>query len=276
MPELPEVETVKNSLENKLTGLTITGVDIEMPKIIREPGIDSFITGVASKKITRLGRRGKYLLIHLSGGSVLLVHLRMTGRLVYARPEDSPPRHTHVVFRLSDGNELRFADMRQFGRISLVENKRLDQVKGLKDLGPEPLGNDFSREFLRRELKRKRVRLKSLLLDQTFIAGLGNIYADEVLHRSRIHPERIARTLSTREIASLYHSIIEVLQEGIANRGTSVRDYVDGDGRAGSFQELLRVYNREGEPCFYCGTAISRIKVGGRSSYFCTSCQKDT
>jgi len=276
MPELPEVETVKNSLEKKLTGLTITGVDIEMPKIIREPAVDDFIAGVTGKKITRLDRRGKYLLIHLSGGGVLVVHLRMTGRLVYARTEDPPPRHTHVVFHLSDGNELRFADMRQFGRILLAQDRQLDQVKGLKDLGPEPLSNEFSREFLRRELKRKRVRLKSLLLDQTFIAGLGNIYADEALHRSRIHPERIARTLTAREIANLYHSIVEVLQEGIAHRGTSVRDYVDGDGRAGSFQELLRVYNREGEPCCYCGTAISRIKVGGRSSYFCTACQKDT
>ena len=276
MPELPEVETVKNTLEKNLAGLTMTGVDVEMPKIIREPGLTDFIAGVTGKKITRLGRRGKYLLINLSGGGVLVVHLRMTGRLVYARPEDPLPRHTHVVFHLSDGNELRFADMRQFGRILLVQTRQLDQVKGLKDLGPEPLGHDFSREFLRRELKRKRVRLKSLLLDQTFIAGLGNIYADEALHRSRIHPERIARTLSTREIANLYHSIIEVLQEGIANRGTSMRDYVDGDGREGNYQKLLRVYNREGEPCGYCGTAITRIKVGGRSSYFCNACQKNT
>ena len=276
MPELPEVETVKNTLEKNLAGLTITGVNIEMPKIIREPDLAEFIAGVTGKKITRLGRRGKYLLVYLSGGGVLVVHLRMTGRLVYARPEDPPPRHTHVVFHLSDGNELRFADMRQFGRILLAQTRQLEQVKGLKDLGPEPLGHDFSREFLRRELKRKRVRLKSLLLDQTFIAGIGNIYADEALHRSRIHPERIARTLSTREIASLYRSIIEVLQEGIANRGTSMRDYVDGDGREGNYQELLRVYNREGQPCRYCGTAIARIKVGGRSSYFCTACQKDT
>ena len=276
MPELPEVETVKNTLEKNLAGLTLTGVDIEMPKIIREPDLADFTTGVTGKKINRLGRRGKYLLIHLSGGGVLVVHLRMTGRLVYARPEDPPPRHTHVVFHLSNGNELRFADMRQFGRILLAQTRQLDQVKGLKDLGPEPLGPDFSREFLRRELKLKRVRLKSLLLDQTFIAGLGNIYADEALHRSRIHPERIARTLSTREIANLYRSIIDVLQEGIANRGTSMRDYVDGDGRAGNYQELLRVYNREGEPCGYCGTAITRIKVGGRSSYFCAACQKDT
>lgn len=274
MPELPEVETVKSTLEKHLAGLVITGVDILMPKIIREPWPEEFAAGVTGKKITRLGRRGKYLLVYLSGGSVLVIHLRMTGRLVFARPEDPLPRHTHVVFRLSNGHELRFADMRQFGRILLAQARQLNQVKGLKDLGPEPLGHEFTRDFLRRELKRKRVRLKSLLLDQTFIAGLGNIYADEALHRSHLHPERIARTLSPREIANLYRSIIEVLQEGIANRGTSMRDYVDGDGREGNFQALLRVYNREGQQCRHCGTAIARIKVGGRSSYFCPACQK--
>lgn len=274
MPELPEVETVKNTLEKNLTGLTITGVDIKMPKIIREPGLDEFTAGVTGKKITRMGRRGKYLLIYLAGGSVLVIHLRMTGRLVYARPEDPPPRHTHVVFHLSNGCELRFADMRQFGRILLAQARQLNRIKGIKDLGPEPLGRQFTRDFLRREIKLKRVRLKSLLLDQTFIAGLGNIYADEALHRSRLHPERVARTLSPREIANLYRSIIEVLQESIANRGTSMRDYVDGDGREGNYQALLRVYNREGQRCQYCGTAIARIKVGGRSSYFCPACQK--
>jgi len=274
MPELPEVETVKKTLEKKLAGLTITGVEIMMPKVIREPEPRQFANLVTGKKITKLGRRGKYLLIYLSGYSVLVIHLRMTGRLVYARPEDPPPRHTHVVFHLSNGCELRFADMRQFGRILLADTRRLDQVKGLKDLGPEPLGPEFTREFLRKELKRKRVRLKSLLLDQTFVAGLGNIYADEALHRSRRHPERIAGSLSPREFANLYRSIIEVLKEGILNRGTSMRDYVDGDGREGNYQTLLRVYNREGQQCTRCGFTIARIKVGGRSSYFCPSCQK--
>ena len=275
MPELPEVETVKKTLEKSLVGLTITGVDIKMPKIIREPAPEVFAHSATGKKITRLGRRGKYLLIHLAGGSVLVFHLRMTGRLVYAGADAPSPRHTHVIFHLSNGHELRFADTRQFGRVMLAPARELDRVKGLKDLGPEPLGRDFTRGFLRREIKRKRVRLKSLLLDQTFIAGLGNIYADETLHRCRLHPERIAGTLSTREVASLHRSIIDVLKEGIANRGTSMRDYVDGDGREGNYQTLLRVYNREGQCCPHCGTAIARIKVGGRSSYFCPICQKN-
>jgi formamidopyrimidine-DNA glycosylase len=164
--------------------------------------------------------------------------------------------------------------MRQFGTIQLSSTKDLNKVKGLKDLGPEPLEREFSRDFLRRELKRKRTRIKPLLLDQTFVAGLGNIYVDEALYRARLHPERLACTLSPREIANLYHAIVEVLQEGIENRGTSMRDYVDGDGRAGSYQELLQVYNREGEKCRRCGSTIERIKVGGRSSYYCPACQK--
>ncbi|WP_092486300.1 bifunctional DNA-formamidopyrimidine glycosylase/DNA-(apurinic or apyrimidinic site) lyase [Desulfoscipio geothermicus] len=275
MPELPEVETVKKTLEKKLVGLTITGVEIFMPKIIRDPAPDKFAMEVTGNKISRLGRRGKYLLIHLTGEKVLIIHLRMTGRLVYSEPVDPLPRHTHVVFRLSNDRELRFIDMRQFGRVQLSTVRYLGQVKGLKDLGPEPLGEEFSRDFLRRELKRKRVRIKSLLLDQTFLAGLGNIYADEALHRARINPKRMACTLTPREIANLYRSIVEVLQEGIENRGTSIRDYVDGDGRTGSYQALLRAYNREGQKCLYCGTPIARLKVGGRSSYFCPACQKE-
>ncbi|MBF7083925.1 bifunctional DNA-formamidopyrimidine glycosylase/DNA-(apurinic or apyrimidinic site) lyase [Desulfallas sp. Bu1-1] len=274
MPELPEVETIKKTLEKKIAGLTISGVDVNLPKVIRSPSPDEFITEVTGKKIIRLRRRGKYLLIFLSGDKLLVVHLRMTGRLVYTDAKEPPPRHTHVIFRLSNGNELRFTDMRQFGTIQLSSTKDLNKVKGLKDLGPEPLEREFSRDFLRRELKRKRTRIKPLLLDQTFVAGLGNIYVDEALHRARLHPERLACTLSPREIANLYHAIVEVLQEGIENRGTSMRDYVDGDGRAGSYQELLQVYNREGEKCRRCGSTIERIKVGGRSSYYCPACQK--
>jgi len=275
MPELPEVETIKRTLDNNITGLTITGVTITMPKIIREPSPEEFSTRITGSEITRLGRRGKYLLVHLTGDQVLIIHLRMTGRLVYSGPGEPPAKHTHVVFSLSDGHELHFNDMRQFGRLELAEQQALNQVKGLKDLGPEPLQREFTRSFLRRELKRKRVRIKSLLLDQTFIAGLGNIYADEALHRAHLNPKRVANSLSPREVANLYHAINEVLKEGIENRGTSFRDYVDGDGRKGNYQELLRVYNREGNPCPHCGTAITRIKVNGRSSYFCPACQRE-
>lgn len=271
MPELPEVETVKRSLEKKLIGLTITGVNIYLPKIIRLQDSTEFKNQVKGKRITALSRRGKYLLIHLNEGLTLVVHLRMTGQLVYKEP--SPPvKHTHVVFKLDNERELHFIDQRQFGRIILTSE--LDEVPGLKDLGVEPLGKEFQRNFFRRELRRRRVKIKSLLLDQTFIAGLGNIYVDEALHRARINPQRTAASLSPREVTNLYHAIRDILREGIKNRGTTFRDYVDGDGRAGKYQKLLRVYNREGKPCYNCKTKISRIKLGGRSSYFCPQCQK--
>ena len=273
MPELPEVETIKRTLDKKTTGLTITDVEITMPKIIRDPSPEEFRRQVSGSKITRLGRRGKYLLLYLTGEHVLVIHLRMTGRLTYNVASELRVKHTHVIFHLSNGHELRFNDIRQFGRLQLAPKQALNQVKGLKDLGPEPLEKEFTKAFLRRELKRKRVRIKSLLLDQTFIAGLGNIYADEALFRAHLNPQCIANSLSPREIAKLYHAIIEVLQEGIENRGTSFRDYVDGDGRKGNYQELLQVYNREGCPCNHCGTAITRIKINGRSSYFCPDCQ---
>lgn len=275
MPELPEVETIKKTLEKKITGLTITGVEITMPKIIRDPSPEEFTVKITGSKITKLSRRGKYLLFYLTGDNVLLIHLRMTGRLVYTEPGEPVAKHTHVIFSLSDSQELRFNDIRQFGRLQLAPQQTLNQVKGLKDLGPEPLDREFTRTFLRRELKRKRVRIKTLLLDQTFIAGLGNIYADEALHRAHLNPKRIASSLSPREVAKLYHAIIEVLKEGIENRGTSFRDYVDGDGRKGNYQELLRVYNHEGSPCPHCGTIINRVKINGRSSYFCPACQRE-
>ncbi len=187
---------------------------------------------------------------------------------------DHPSRYTHVIFHLNNDHQLRFADVRQFGRLWLVPTDSLGSLAGLKNLGVEPLGELFTREFLKKELRRRHAKIKPLLLDQTFIAGLGNIYTDEVLHRARINPERLATTLTPREIARLYHSIRDVLSEGIENRGTTVRDFADGDGRPGGYQEMLRVYSREGEPCPQCGKTIVRKKVGGRSSYFCPSCQK--
>ncbi|MFZ5647932.1 MAG: bifunctional DNA-formamidopyrimidine glycosylase/DNA-(apurinic or apyrimidinic site) lyase [Bacillota bacterium] len=274
MPELPEVETVRRSLESQVSGLTINEVILLMPKIIKSPPPQSFIENITGKRIKKLGRRGKYLLINLSEGLTLVIHLRMTGRLVFC-PADTPPgKHTHAVFRLSDGNSLHFSDIRQFGRMALTGTDRLDSLPGLKDLGVEPLSEKFTRDYLKKELKRRRTKIKSLLLDQTFIAGLGNIYADEALHRARINPEKIAANLTARETALLYQAVRDVLAEGIANRGTTLRDYVDGMGQAGSNQNALRVYDREGKPCLLCGQPVSRIRLGGRSSYFCPRCQK--
>lgn len=273
MPELPEVETIKRSLSKKIIGLEITGVTVYLPKVIRMPDQAEFEDTIKGQKITGLSRRGKYLLVHLTSHLNLIIHLRMTGRLVCT--EASPPvKHTHLVFHLDNGFELHFIDVRQFGRVILAHTTQLDTIQGLKDLGPEPLSDNFNISFLRRELKRRRTRIKSLLLDQAFIAGLGNIYVDEALNRARINPKRIACSLTPREISNLHRSIVEVLQDGIANRGTTFRDYVDGNGRAGNYQQLLRVYGREGLPCPNCKTGITKVKLGGRSTFFCPNCQK--
>lgn len=274
MPELPEVETIRRSLESLVTGLSFTEVGLMTPKIVRSPSPQDFIDNLTGKKIRRIGRRGKYLLVNLSENLTLAIHLRMTGRLVYAPRETPANKHTHAIFRLSNGSALFYSDMRRFGRMSLMETGRLDAWPGLRDLGIEPLDEGFTRDYLKKELKRRRTRIKPLLLDQTFLAGLGNIYADEALHRARISPEKPASNLTPREIARLYTAIREVLEEGIANRGTSFKDYVDGLGQSGSNQETLRVYNREGKPCLSCGKPVTRVKLGGRSSYYCPKCQK--
>ncbi|HBC92195.1 MAG TPA: formamidopyrimidine-DNA glycosylase [Pelotomaculum sp.] len=274
MPELPEVETVRRTLESKLAGLKFTAVQILMPKVIKIPDPDQFQEMILDKKIIKISRRGKYLLLHLSEKYTLLVHLRMTGRLTYSEKEAPVAKHTHVVFTLSNGCQLRFCDTRQFGRLWLVAVASLEELAGFKDLGVEPLDDRFTRDYLKKELRRRHARIKPLLLDQTFIAGMGNIYTDEALHRAKINPERLSTTLTPHEIARLYHAIREVLQEGIENRGTTMRDFMDGNGRAGSYQELLQVYSREGEPCPHCSRPIVRKKVGGRSSYYCPFCQK--
>jgi formamidopyrimidine-DNA glycosylase len=274
MPELPEVETVRQTLQTKLTGLKFCGAHVYLPKIIKAPDPEQFVKGIEGKKIIKLTRRGKYLILNLSDRYHLVVHLRMTGSLVYCENGTPPAKHTHVVFDLSNGAQLHFSDVRQFGQLWLVTGTSLDSLTGLKNLGVEPLEPEFTRDYLKKELRRRHTRIKPLLLDQTFLAGLGNIYTDEALHRAKINPERLAKTLTPREIASLYRAIKEVLQEGIECRGTTVRDYVDGEGRSGSYQDQLQVYRREGKPCSQCGEIIVKKKVCGRSSYYCPACQK--
>ncbi|SHK01956.1 bifunctional DNA-formamidopyrimidine glycosylase/DNA-(apurinic or apyrimidinic site) lyase [Desulforamulus aeronauticus] len=275
MPELPEVETVVRSLEAHLAGLTVTGVNLLKPEVIRSPKSEEFIELLIGKAfLKKLGRRGKYILLHLSDNLTLVAHLRMTGRLIYCEAEFPLEKHTHVIFLLDNGKHLRFADVRRFGRLQLIATPKIMELSGIKDLGPEPLEPEFTREFFKREIRRRRTRIKPLLLDQSFIAGLGNIYADEALFRAKVHPERLAPDLTSREAAGLHKAIVEVISEGIEHRGTSFRDYVDGEGRSGSFQNHLKVYNRENLPCSHCGKPISRIKVAGRSSYYCSSCQK--
>lgn len=274
MPELPEVETVKRTLEEKIVGCKFQGLQVFMPKVVKAGEVDDLAGAITGKKVVRMGRRGKYLLVYLEGNLVLVVHLRMTGQLVLTDSEQELAKHTHVVFNLDNGSQLRFVDQRQFGRIYLVPANALDVISGLKSMGMEPFDPEFTKEYFKKELRNRRTKIKPLLLDQTFIAGIGNIYADEALFRALVHPERPAYSLTPREVARLYQAIKDVLEEGIANRGTSIKDYVDGEGRSGENQHKLRVYGREHQPCLKCKKPIHRIKVGGRSSYFCAKCQK--
>ncbi|NLY53742.1 MAG: DNA-formamidopyrimidine glycosylase [Firmicutes bacterium] len=272
MPELPEVETVRRSLLAHLPGLTITGVDVRLPRLIKYPAVSEFTTELKGQTFLDIQRRGKYLKFIMSGGQTLVIHLRMTGQLRYACPDNPLPRHTHVIFNLSDGWELRFTDMRQFGAMYLASHAEIGQVAGMDRLGWEPLEHFPLAEFCQ-ELARRSAKIKSLLLNQHFIAGIGNIYADEGLFAAGIHPEQPAKSLTAEQGERLHTALVQVLRAGVQMRGTSFSDYVDGLGRSGDFQHQLAVYGREGQACPRCGTQIQRIKVSGRSSHFCPCCQ---
>jgi formamidopyrimidine-DNA glycosylase len=271
VPELPEVETVARGLRGPLVGRTITDVAVRWPRTISRPSVDEFKEGIAGRQVVSVGRRGKYVVVDLDQGH-LLIHLKMSGRLCIASSDEPLDQHTHTIFDLDDGRQLRFRDVRKFGRVYLVDDA--EQVTG--GLGPEPLACDFGLEAFRRALARRSGRLKSLLLNQSFLAGIGNIYADEVLFAAKLHPLRKADSLTTEEQARLYRAIRKVLERAVEGRGTTLDDrgYVDAAGQAGAYREQLAVYGRRGEPCVVCNTPIERIRVGGRSTYFCPNCQR--
>lgn len=274
MPELPEVETVRRSLEKYLIGRIINKVTINRSKIIKFPEPERFKILLEGDLINSLERRGKYLFFCLQSGYVLVTHLRMTGQFYYVKSEESFLKHTHIIFELDNGYQLRYVDIRQFGTMYLLKPEEFKLIRGLRDLGPEPLDDDLSFDRFCRLLEGRRGALKQLLLDQTFLAGIGNIYADEILFDAGLHPKRIVNSLTLQEKKVLFKSIRKVLQLGIENRGTTFRNYVDGDGRKGSFQELLKVYGRGGQACCKCGQPLTKQKIAGRSTCFCSTCQK--
>ncbi|HEX3033262.1 MAG TPA: bifunctional DNA-formamidopyrimidine glycosylase/DNA-(apurinic or apyrimidinic site) lyase [Bacillota bacterium] len=274
MPELPEVETVRRTLEPGLVGQRITKVEPVTGKIIKQPAVCEFCSGLTGRQVAQVARRGKYLLVELEGNKCLVVHLRMTGQFTLVSPEQPREKHTHVVFTLSNGRELRYVDPRQFGEMHLLPRDNYASITGLRTIGPEPLGQLFQPEQLYRNLQGKKSKIKSVLLDQRVVAGLGNIYVDEALFRAGVNPERPAGTLTVEETEAVYSAVREVLAEGIEYRGTSIKDYVDGEGKSGSFQNRLKAYGRAGEPCFSCGSPMAKTKIGGRTTVFCPDCQK--
>ncbi len=271
MPELPEVETIRRDLSERVRGRTITAVDVpgDRVSLVQVPSTQEFRRGLVGRRIEGTDRRGKYLSFRLSDGRSWLVHLRMTGALLHRRAGAPPDPYVRAVVSLDDGTELRFSDMRKFGTMWLVPDPEL--VVGR--LGLEPLDGKFTKSRLRELMARRSAPVKSFLMDQHAIAGLGNIYADESLFAARIHPQRPASSLSQAEVRRLHRAVRRVLRDALGDRGSSFRDYVDADGREGMHQFRVKVFRRTGQPCYVCGREIARVKVGGRSSHYCSHCQ---
>jgi len=270
MPELPEVETFVRALRKPLVGRTITGARNDWPRHIALPAPDELRRRITGRRIEAIDRRAKYLVFSLSDDETLIIHLKMTGHLSVVSAGTPPDKYAHTVFELDDGRELRFRDPRKFGRVYLVRNP----AYVLSLLGPEPLGVDFTAEALAARLAGRKRVLKPLLLDQTFIAGIGNIYADEALFHAGIRPTRRSDTLTENETAALHAAIQKVLTMGIEREGASFSNYVKADGGMGDMQNELAVFRRTGQACYTCGTPIERIVLGGRSTHYCPNCQR--
>jgi formamidopyrimidine-DNA glycosylase len=274
MPELPEVEVLRRSLEPHLVGDRIERVEVRDPRL-REP-IDplELARRVRGRTVEALGRRSKYLLIGLSGGSTLAVHLGMSGRLTLVPAATEREPHEHVAFSLRSGRKLRFRDPRRFGLVFALPTEGLERDPHFAGLGVEPLTSEFSGALLRRAAAGRRGPVKSFLMDAGVVVGVGNIYASESLFRAGIHPLRSVARLSAARWDRLAAAVVEVLGQAIAQGGTTLNDFADGEGRSGYFQVSLAVYDREGEPCLRCGGAVRRIVQTGRSTYYCATCQR--
>lgn len=268
MPELPEVETIKNELIPHVIGRQFAGVNIHDDKPIRQPPVQEFRQRLVGQKIDSLERRGKYLIFHLSSGEALIIHFKMSGALLL-NPEQRD-NYAKVTFFLDNNGRLVFTDRRRLGAIWLVKNEQAIIGK----LGPEPLTPVFTADMLAEKLGKHQAPIKAVLLDQTIFAGIGNMYADEALFAARIHPLRKANSLSVQEIQALYQAIRHVLSSAIENKGASIDTYKRPNGKPGTAHFNFNVAHRKGKPCPACGTPIQRIAVRNRGSYFCPDCQK--
>ncbi len=274
MPELPEAETIVRDLRRRITGHTITGVQVVHADVLA-PGLspDALARALVGRSINEVGRRAKNIVLRFRGGPILVVNLGMTGRLVVGTaPRASELRHVAVRIELDSGGPLLYDDIRRFGRFDLYSPEQWREREA--EFGVEPLSEAFTAEHLHALTSRSRTPIRNWLLDQRKVAGIGNIYANEALFRARIHPARPANTLSMQEAARLRDAIRDVLREAIEVRGTTLRDYRDASGEAGGFEPLLKIYGREGQPCPNCRTPIERLVLGNRSAFYCPHCQK--
>ena len=274
MPELPEVETVRRRLAPVLEGRRFERVQIDDPRLTRPLDRDEVARELEGERVAQVDRRGKYLIVRFDSGRALLIHLRMTGSLLHAAAGKLPDDpHRRAVVRLDDGSDVAYRDVRRFGTWLLLEP---DEVEAYVDarVGHEPLGEAYKSKHLAERLRGRRAPVKAAVLDQRTVAGVGNIYADEALWRARVHPLTPAAALTPDEIRALHRALRRALQQGIARQGSTLRDYRTPDGEPGAMQHEFKVYGRGGEPCERCGTPIEKIRVAGRGTWYCPSCQR--
>ena len=277
MPELPEVESLRRLLVRTVVGRTFVAARVKEARL-RRAVTPALASAVAGRTIVSIERRAKYLMIELTGDHLVMVHLGMSGSLTHRHDDFDGkafnPRHDHVEFTFDDGSRLVYNDPRRFGLMKLIARAELASIAELKGLGPEPFAREFNAEHLWRASRGRIAAIKNLLMDQRIVAGVGNIYASEILFRARVRPARRAQRVTRAELARIATITADVLREAIGSRGTTFRSYRDSQGQPGRFANKLRVYDREGQPCLECATPIRAIVIGQRSSFFCPHCQK--
>jgi formamidopyrimidine-DNA glycosylase len=272
MPEMPEVETLARTLRKKIVGKQIAGVRLSGLSL-RKPISDAFTGILTCRTIRKIFRRGKYIIVEMEPRAFWLIHLGMSGRLLYHKSACAGDKHTHAVIRFSDSTELEYRDHRRFGLLNAYEVLDWNRIPEISSLGADPFDPGFTEQWLESLLKKSRQEIKSFLLDQRKLAGIGNIYASEALFLSRIHPARRCCTINRRETIRLKSAIQKILSDAVRRRGTSFSDFMDSDGKPGNNRDCLFVFLREGEKCLRCGTVIQRLRQGNRSSYICSRCQ---
>ena len=273
MPELPEVETVKENLKKRLINTKINDVKVLYNNIIAYPDTNTFEKTLKNKKVKDITRRGKFIIFDLED-YYLLSHLRMEGKYFFKNKNDQINKHEHVIFNLDNNQELRYIDTRKFGKMFLIQKENIDTIGPLKELGLEPFDKKLTPNYLKEKIKNKIIPIKTALLDQSIIAGIGNIYADEILFLAHVNPLKKSNTLKEKELNNIIKSTKEVLNKAIAKGGTTIHTYTSVDGIKGTYQDSLFVHNKEKELCKVCQTQIKKIKVGGRGTYYCPHCQK--
>jgi formamidopyrimidine-DNA glycosylase len=274
VPELPEVETVRQTLKKLVLHKTIENVTVNWPKMIKKPQeAIQFIDALKGQTFEDVGRRGKFLIFY-TNDFAMVSHLRMEGKYALYPKSEPIDKHTHVVFHFTDGTELRYKDVRKFGTMHLYQKGAEFIDSPLTELGPEPFSEEFTLPYLKEKLSKTHRKIKPALLDQKIVVGLGNIYVDEALYRSKIHPETIANTLKPKQLKVLHQEIIQTLSEAVKKGGSTIRSYVNSQGEIGMFQLELFVYGRNGENCKECGSELEKTVVGGRGTHYCPNCQR--